>query len=80
MKTYISALLNEKGISSEANLLENEGHIGLTIKMLVDFIYSNNKEVVKQVEHTFRMIDFKNGDTMHYVNFLAKGMVQSLGY
>ena len=77
---YLETLLEEKNISSEANLLENDGHFGLKVKMLVDFIYSMPANIVKQIENTFRKIDFLNGDVMNYINFLAKGMVKSLGY
>lgn len=77
---YLQTLLEEKSISSETNLLENEGHFGLTVNMLVDFIYSMPANIIKQIENTFRKIDFLNGDVMNYINFLAKGMVKSLGY
>jgi len=77
---YLEILLEEKNISSETNLLENEGNFGLTIQMLIDFIYSMPVNIRKQVENTFRKIDFMNGDVMNYINFLAKGMVKSSGY
>nr|WP_320058798.1 hypothetical protein [uncultured Bacteroides sp.] len=77
---YLEILLEEKNISSETNLLENEGNFGLTIQMLIDFIYSMPANIRKQVENTFRKIDFMNGDVMNYINFLAKGMVKSSGY
>jgi len=77
---YLEILLEEKNISSETNLLENEGNLGLTIQMLIDFIYSMPANIRKQVENTFRKIDFMNGDVMNYINFLAKGMVKSSGY
>jgi hypothetical protein len=78
MKHYIEILLEEKNISLNTSLLEKEGNIGLTIKMLIDFIYSMPKNIIRQVENTFRKIDFLNGDVMNYVSFLAKGMVQSI--
>ncbi|MBP1615968.1 hypothetical protein [Bacteroides ihuae] len=77
---YLEILLEEKNISSETNLLENEGNFGLTIQMLIDFIYSMPANIRKQVENTFRKIDFMNGDVMNYINFLAKGMLKSSGY
>ena len=80
MARYIETLLEEKNISSETSLLENEGNIGLTIDMLIDFIYSMPNNIIAQVESTFGKIDFQNGDVMNYITFLAKGMVQSTGY
>lgn len=78
--SYIETLLEEKNISAETLLLEEEGHINLTIEMLIEFIYSMPAKLIEEVENTFRMIDFKNGDVMHYVTFLAKGMVEAVGY
>ncbi len=78
MKHYIETLLEEKNISLDTSILENEGNIGLTIEALVNFIYSMPKNIINQVENTFRKIDFLNGDVMNYVNFLAKGMIQSI--
>lgn len=78
MKHYIETLLEEKNISLDTSILENEGNIGLTINALVNFIYSMPKNIINQVENTFRKIDFLNGDVMNYVNFLAKGMIQSI--
>lgn len=78
--SYIETLLEEKNISLETWLLKDEGHIGLTIEMLIEFIYSMSEEIVKEIESTFRKIDYNNGDVMHYVTFLAQGMVKTVGY
>ena len=77
MAHYIETLLTEKNISLETSLLENEDNIGLTVNMLIDFIYSTPNKTIKQIEATIRKIDFVNGDVMHYVGFLAKGMIQA---
>ena len=34
--------------------------------------------IINQIENTFRKIDFLNGDMMNYIEFLAKGMIQSI--
>ncbi len=73
-------MIEEKGICLETNLLESEGHFGLTIQMLIDFIASMPAEIVGKIKNTFSQIDFQNGDVMHYINHLATGMVAALGY
>ena len=78
--TYIYVLLSEKEIDCEQWLLEDKGHIGLTIEMLIEFIYQNNINIIEEIESMFRRIDFKNGDIMHYVNFLAESMVKSMNF
>ena len=78
MAHYINTLLEEKNISLETSLLENEGNIGLTVNMLLEFIYSMPKNIINQIENTFRKIDYLNGNVMNYIEFLAKGMIQSI--
>lgn len=74
--SYIEVLLKEKNISLDTCLLENEGYINLTIELLIEFIYSLPKDIILNIENTFRMIDFKNGDVMHFINHIATGMVE----
>ena len=50
MAHYIETLLTEKNINLETSLLENEGNIGLTVNMLIDFIYSTPNKTVKHLE------------------------------
>lgn len=76
--TYIETLLKEKGISVYNFLLIEEGHIGLTIEMLVDFIYSMPSNMITDIEKTFRQIDFNNGNVKEYIDFLANGMVECM--
>lgn len=78
MARYIETLLEEKNISLETFLLENEGNVDLTIQILIKFIYSMPNNVINQIENTFRKIDFLNGDMMNYIEFLAKGMIQAI--
>ncbi|KAA5263696.1 hypothetical protein [Bacteroides faecis] len=78
--SYIETLLKEKDIDLGTWLLEDKGQIGLTIEMLIEFVYSMPDATVQEVENTFRKIDFKNGDVMHYVTFLAEGMIETAGY
>lgn len=75
---YIQTLLQEKNISLDTTLLEGDSMFGLTVEMLLDFIYSLPNRVIKQIESTFRQIDFRNGNVMNYVEFLAKGMIKSI--
>lgn len=78
-KQYIYILLEEKGIDMEQCLLEKEGHFGLTINMVIEFVYSCEKDIIQEVENTFRKIDFQNGNIMDYIIFLAKGVIKATG-
>jgi len=81
MKTYLTNLLTEKGITNSIyNDMTIDGHFGLTYEMQIDFICSCPKSMQSKIKETFVMIDFKNGDVMHFWNHLTQGMLSSLGY
>lgn len=78
MKNYLTTLIEEKGRSIE-NEIQLDGHFGLTYEMLIDYI-EGAKQYHAQIKTTLVKIDFLNGDVFHYLDFLAKGMVEALGY
>jgi hypothetical protein len=73
---WIDVFLEEKGIAG--TMLEVE-HSEMThfveYEVLIEFIKSLPKEQKNKIKETFVMIDFKNGDCLHFLNHLAKGMV-----
>lgn len=78
-KTYITKFLEDKGIfENNIECLEEQGHFNLTWADLANFINQMPANIQKTIENTMTMIDFKNGDYMHYLNFLANGMIQSI--
>lgn len=78
IKQYLIALIEEKGIDLDEEI-QLEGHFGLTWEMVVDFLEAM-PEHHEEIRRTLVTIDFKNGDVFHYLNFLSKAMVESLGY
>jgi len=77
MKKYLETLITEKGVDLDQEIII-EGHFGLTYEMLIDYI-DGAKEYHAQIKKTLVMIDFKNGDVFHYLNYLAEGMIKALG-
>ena len=77
MKNYLNTLLNEKGISTET-VLEAQGFEWgtnfITVSAVVDFIDSLDAINKANVKAKFIRIDFLNGDIMHFMNYIAKGM------
>ncbi len=78
MINYLTNLIEEKGTSLE-DTINLDGHFGLTYQMLVDFL-GTMESYHATIRATLVKIDFMNGDIFHYLNHLAKGMVQALGY
>jgi len=78
MRNYLTTLITEKGKSTD-DLINLEGHHGLTYDMLIKFI-ETQKTYHAQIKKTIVQIDFANGDVFHYLKHLALGMVKSVGY
>ena len=78
MKTYLENLITEKGVDLDSEI-KIDGHFGITYSMLVDFI-CKQELYHNQIRTTLVKIDFMNGDVFHYLNYLANGMVKSMGY
>lgn len=74
---WLETFLDEKGISQQTELtIENaNGNNYLLIETLMEFLNKLPKDQKAKIKSTFVMIDFKNGDTMHFIKHLATGMV-----
>ncbi len=73
IKTYLETLISEKNIDMEQRI-EVEGPSGLNsmpLQMIVDAIVNTCKEEQANIKKTLVMIDFKNGDIMHFFKHLA---------
>lgn len=79
MTTYLTTLIAEKGRDIEADL-KIDGHIGLSYQNLVEFIAGTSPEMQAKIRKTLVMIDFKAGDVFDYLDFLVKGMLESVGF
>jgi len=79
MENYLANLITEKRISINSDI-QLDGHIGLTYKMLIDYIVVKATAYHDQIRTTLVKIDFLNGDVFHYLDYLAAGMVKALGY
>ncbi len=72
---WFDALVSEKGVADRT--IEVEGPSGLNImpmEVLTDAIKSAPKAEQASIKNTLVMIDFKNGDVMHFFNHLAKAI------
>ena len=78
MKTYLTTLIEEKGKSLDT-CINLDGHFGLTYEMLIDYV-NGSTQYHNQIKTTLVKIDFLNGDVFHYLDYLAAGMVEALGY
>ena len=72
---WLDTLVEEKNIADRA--IEVEGASGLNVmplEILTDAIKAAPAAEQAQIKNTLVMIDFKNGDVMHFFNHLAKAI------
>ena len=74
---YLNTLLNEKGISTETVLEVQGADWGtnfIPVSSVIEFINSLDVNTQSKIKANFIKIDFYNGDVMHFMNYIAKGM------
>jgi hypothetical protein len=78
MKKYLTDLFTEKGYNLDHVLeVPSKGIYGtnyIPLESVIEFVCKLDKDTRVKIRKTFVMIDFKNGDIMHFVNHIAKGM------
>ena len=76
MKSYLENLITEKGWDLVEVLKAEEGHVGLTWHVVIEFICDLPKEVQQKIKDKLVIIDFRNGDVFHFFNYIINGMVK----
>lgn len=74
--TWIDTLIAEKALDTD-QMIEAEGPSGLNMipfSIVIDAIKAANAQERAQIKKTLVMIDFKNGDVMHFFKHLAKAI------
>jgi hypothetical protein len=77
---YIKTLLEEKGISLNHTFeIESDEVFGnhfIPMEVLIEFINNLSPIIQSQIKNKLVMIDFNNGNVLHFLEYLSKGMVQ----
>ena len=68
-RDWALTLFEEKGINLDTKLKNNK-----TIQSVLNFCAFVTNEEQDMVKHTLVKIDFANGDVLHFMNYLAKGI------
>lgn len=73
-KTFVRIMLEEKDLMEEVLNVEYGGYFHMIeMEMLVSFIEDLDQTNYKKIKDMLSMIDFKNGNVMHFMEHLAKG-------
>ena len=76
---WIDTFIEEKGIDTAHNFEFDEAgtfHIVETATVIA-WIKKLDPETKAKIKNNFVKIDFFNGDPMHFMEFMAKGMVKA---
>ena len=77
---YLQRLLSEKGISpNHTFIIKSDSIFGenfVPLEVVVEFIESLDPNTQIQIKKTLIEIDFKNGNVLHFLEYITKGMVE----
>lgn len=77
MNSFFRTMVEEKGIlNNEFEVTHNGMTHFMNVEIVIELIESAPKHEQRKIKDTFSMIDFKNGDLMHYIKFLAEAFVK----
>lgn len=74
---WLDTFIDEKGVDKDHLFeIEQEGEVHfLEMGVLLDFIKKCPVNIRESIKTTIVKIDFKNGDIMHFFDYLAKGYI-----
>lgn len=79
-RNYLTLLLKEKGISLQHTFeIPSDSLFGnhfVPMEVVLEFIESLDNQTQSKIKETLVLIDFKNGNVLHYLEYITKGMVQ----
>ena len=80
IRNYLETFLTEKGISLNHTFeVKSEGVFGnhfVPMEVVIEFIETLSPSVQEQIRKTLVKIDFKNGNVLHFLEYISKGMVE----
>lgn len=78
MKSFVRTMVEEKGILENQFQVQVDGFVHfMAVENVIELIEHAPSHEQKEIKRTFSMIDFKNGDLMHYIEFLAKAFIKT---
>lgn len=76
---WIDTFLSEKGVDMDhifaVETKKNTHYVDL--RVLIENLKVSGPTIQNKVKTTLIQIDFRNGDVMHYLRFLAEGLCQA---
>lgn len=76
-KTYLQTFFEEKQIAFTAFEIKDKNHTThfINTDVVIEFIMASPQHEQEQIASILRKIDFKNGSVLHFLKYLAHGLV-----
>lgn len=76
---FIKTMIEEKGIMHLDFTVEVEGvNHDTSVQVFMEFMDDLPQRHIEKIKHKFSIIDFNNGDLMHFIKYLMVGMIQMI--
>lgn len=77
-KSFFRRMIEEKELLDEVISIEHNGYQHIVeVAYLLELIESTNEKDREHIKNTFSIIDFRNGNLMHYLKFLANAYIST---
>ncbi len=78
LATFFRKMIDEKELLNEVISIEHDGILHFVeVTLLLEVIENASEKEKEQIKNTFSIIDFKNGNLMHYLKFLAEAYISN---
>jgi len=79
-QSWLETFMNEKEIDLDQSIdFDHEGTFHMmTVGVVVEHMMVASSQEQAQIKNVLVMIDFKNGDVLHFINHLAKGLAANI--
>lgn len=77
-KSFFRRMIEEKELLDEVIAIEHDGYQHIVeVEYLLELIESASEKDREQIKNAFSLIDFRNGNLMHYLKFLAGSYIST---
>ena len=77
---WFNLFLEEKGLSTLVLDFKEKGNWNyMPINVIVEFLSKVPKKIQDQIKSKLVLIDFKNGDPVNFLEYIARGIIKQKG-
>lgn len=76
-KSFFRKMIEEKGLIDVSMAVKGKGfdYHDMSVENVIEFIENSPQDIQDKIRNTMSLIDYKDGDLMDYIYYIAQGMV-----